>query len=89
MSQRQRFIRKIVYACVIAALLLPLSWLSQPAAKDVRCESVQQAGLAGKVAVNSPGRHTCPGGDRVDCGTAPPGPRHLAPRGRDQPVPGG
>jgi hypothetical protein len=34
MSQRQRFIRKIVYACVIAALLLPLSWLSQPAAKD-------------------------------------------------------
>jgi hypothetical protein len=34
MSQRQRFIRKIVYACAIAALLLPLSWLSQPAAKD-------------------------------------------------------
>jgi len=30
MSQRQRFIRKIVYACLIAALLLPLSWLSQP-----------------------------------------------------------
>ena len=30
MTQRQRFIRKIVYACVIAALLLPLSWLSQP-----------------------------------------------------------
>jgi hypothetical protein len=30
MNQRQRFIRKIVYACVIAALLLPLSWLSQP-----------------------------------------------------------
>jgi hypothetical protein len=30
MSERQRFIRKIVYACVIAALLLPLSWLSQP-----------------------------------------------------------
>jgi hypothetical protein len=30
MSERVRFIRKIVYACVIAALLLPLSWLSQP-----------------------------------------------------------
>ncbi|MEX0677788.1 MAG: hypothetical protein WD063_11975 [Pirellulales bacterium] len=30
MNQRQRFIRKIVYACVIAVLLLPLSWLSQP-----------------------------------------------------------
>lgn len=30
MSQRQRFIRKIQYACVIALLLLPLSWLSQP-----------------------------------------------------------
>ena len=30
MNQRQRFIRKIVYACAIAALLLPLSWLSQP-----------------------------------------------------------
>ncbi len=30
MNQRQRFIRKIVYACVIAAMLLPLSWLSQP-----------------------------------------------------------
>jgi hypothetical protein len=30
MNQRQRFIRKIIYACVIAALLLPLSWLSQP-----------------------------------------------------------
>jgi hypothetical protein len=31
MNQRARFIRKIVYACAIAALLLPLSWLSQPA----------------------------------------------------------
>ncbi len=30
MNQRQRFIRKIIYACIIAALLLPLSWLSQP-----------------------------------------------------------
>ena len=30
MNQRQRFIRKIVYACVIAVLLLPLAWLSQP-----------------------------------------------------------
>jgi hypothetical protein len=30
MNERKRFIRKIVYACVIAALLLPLSWLSQP-----------------------------------------------------------
>ncbi|HTM53001.1 MAG TPA: hypothetical protein VL175_03195 [Pirellulales bacterium] len=30
MNERQRFTRKIVYACVIAALLLPLSWLSQP-----------------------------------------------------------
>ena len=34
MNQRQRFIRKIVYACAIAALLLPLSWLSQPATRD-------------------------------------------------------
>jgi hypothetical protein len=34
MNQRQRFIRKIIYACVIAALLLPLSWLSQPATRD-------------------------------------------------------
>lgn len=34
MNQRQRFIRKIVYACVIAALLLPLSWLSQPATTE-------------------------------------------------------
>lgn len=30
MNQRQRFIRKIIYACIIAVLLLPLSWLSQP-----------------------------------------------------------
>ena len=34
MNQRSRFIRKIVYACVIAALLLPLSWLSQPATTE-------------------------------------------------------
>jgi hypothetical protein len=34
MNQRQRFIRKIAYACAIAALLLPLSWLSQPATQD-------------------------------------------------------
>ena len=34
MNQRQRFIRKIVYAVAIAALLLPLSWLSQPATTD-------------------------------------------------------
>ena len=34
MNQRQRFIRKIIYACAIAALLLPLSWLSQPATRD-------------------------------------------------------
>jgi hypothetical protein len=30
MNQRERFIRKIVYASIIAALLIPLSWLSQP-----------------------------------------------------------
>ena len=30
MNQRDRFIRKIVYASIIAALLIPLSWLSQP-----------------------------------------------------------
>jgi len=34
MSDRKRFIRKIVYACVIAALLLPLSWLSEPATTE-------------------------------------------------------
>jgi hypothetical protein len=34
MNQRARFIRKIVYVCVIAALLLPLSWLSQPATTE-------------------------------------------------------
>ena len=34
MSDRQRFIRKIVYACAIAALLLPLSWLSEPATTE-------------------------------------------------------
>ncbi len=34
MNQRQRFNRKIVYACAIAALLLPLSWLSEPATRD-------------------------------------------------------
>lgn len=34
MNQRSRFIRKIIYACVIAALLLPLSWLSQPATTE-------------------------------------------------------
>ena len=34
MNQRARFIRKIVYVCVIAALLLPLSWLSQPETSD-------------------------------------------------------
>ncbi len=34
MSDRQRFIRKIVYACIIAALLLPLSWLSEPATTE-------------------------------------------------------
>ncbi len=31
MNQRKRFFRKIAYACAIAALLLPLSWLSAPA----------------------------------------------------------
>jgi hypothetical protein len=36
MNQRQRFIRKIVYACVIAALLLPLSWLSQPETTETK-----------------------------------------------------
>jgi hypothetical protein len=36
MSPRQRFIRKIVYACVIAALLLPLSWLSQPETTETK-----------------------------------------------------
>ncbi len=34
MNRRQRFNRKIIYACVIAALLLPLSWLSQPQTKE-------------------------------------------------------
>ena len=34
MNQRQRFIRKIMYVCAIAVLLLPLSWLSQPATTD-------------------------------------------------------
>ncbi len=34
MNQRQRFIRKIVYAVTIAVLLLPLSWLSQPATTE-------------------------------------------------------
>lgn len=36
MSPRQRFIRKIVYACAIAALLLPLSWLSQPETTETK-----------------------------------------------------
>ncbi len=34
MNQRKRFIRKIAYACAIAALLLPLSWLSAPATRQ-------------------------------------------------------
>jgi hypothetical protein len=42
MSQRARFIRKIVYACVIAALLLPLSFLSQPA--TMRADGSQSEG---------------------------------------------
>ena len=36
MSPRQRFNRKIVYACLIAALLLPLSWLSQPETTETK-----------------------------------------------------
>jgi hypothetical protein len=36
MNQRQRFIRKIVYVCIIAALLLPLSWLSQPETTEAK-----------------------------------------------------
>ena len=34
MNQRKRFLRKIAYACAIAALLLPLSWLSAPATRQ-------------------------------------------------------
>lgn len=34
MNQRQRFYRKIVYACIVVVLLLPLSWLSQPQTTD-------------------------------------------------------
>ncbi|REK09928.1 MAG: hypothetical protein DWQ37_17650 [Planctomycetota bacterium] len=34
MNQQKRFYRKIVYACIIVALLLPLSWLSQPQTTD-------------------------------------------------------
>jgi hypothetical protein len=36
MNQRQRFIRKIIYVCIIAALLLPLSWLSQPETTEAK-----------------------------------------------------
>ena len=34
MRGRQQFVRKIVYLAVLAGLLLPLSWLSQPASVD-------------------------------------------------------
>ncbi|MBX9790600.1 MAG: hypothetical protein K2Y37_16910 [Pirellulales bacterium] len=34
MRSRQQFVRKIVYLAVLAGLLLPLSWLSQPASVD-------------------------------------------------------
>ncbi len=30
MNQRQRFLRKVMYGCAMAALLLPVSWLAQP-----------------------------------------------------------
>ncbi len=36
MSPRSSFVRKIVYLVVIAALLLPLRWLSQPATSAVK-----------------------------------------------------
>ena len=45
MNQRQRFIRKIVYACAIAALLLPLSRLSQPETRDANGEVHSQGGI--------------------------------------------
>ena len=35
MRGRQQFVRKIVYLAVLAGLLLPLSWLSQPASVEV------------------------------------------------------
>jgi hypothetical protein len=46
MRGRQQFVRKIVYLAVLAGLLLPLSWLSQPASVDR--DGVRQPG--GKLA---------------------------------------
>jgi len=52
MNQRQRFIRKVAYAVAIAVLLLPLSWLSQPATTEseggvlARMRSEHQLGQA-------------------------------------------
>ncbi|MGD9646139.1 MAG: hypothetical protein AB7U73_10550 [Pirellulales bacterium] len=46
MRGRQQFVRKIVYLAVLAGLLLPLSWLSQPASVDA--SGAPQAG--GKLA---------------------------------------
>ena len=43
MNQRRRFIRKVVYACAIAVLLLPISWLSRPEITD-RAGQLQQGG---------------------------------------------
>jgi hypothetical protein len=44
MNQRQRFIRKIIYACAIAALLLPLFRLSQPETRDAKGDVLSQGG---------------------------------------------
>jgi hypothetical protein len=46
MNQRKRFFRKIAYACAIAALLLPLSWLSAPATRQADGRSSKGGVLA-------------------------------------------
>lgn len=44
MNQRQSFLRKIKYLVVIVVLLLPLSWLSRPAAVDSQGQRSQRGG---------------------------------------------
>ena len=80
MNQRQRFIRKIVYACVIAALLLPLSWLSQPETTET------ERRRAGPDAQRAPTQPGPVGRDRPGQRNDQAGHAGHARRGRQHPV---
>ena len=42
MTQRKTFIRKIIYLVAIAVLLVPISYLSRPAARKAAAENVRE-----------------------------------------------